>query len=254
MKVVGYRKSSTPIEHLLREDKAAYRAGAGRILRSRGVEAPHPVNTLRSQKRSYIPTLTISALAITGRFHYSPHDMGWRMKLAGVAVVAGGIGVAGLYLRDTARIPAAQDSTTYTETAAFKTSSGQAIQLRVARCDLGTAGHQTILKVYGEVQNLSATEAPKYFYKFVASDGEGRTYRDMTSDEVPGANTFALRAGERHGVSMKFLVEPASLNSYIDLVSIDGAQTNKLIRLKSPQPLDLKLPDGQWQSFKDPRW
>lgn len=176
------------------------------------------------------------------------------MKLAGVAVVAGGTGVAVLYLRDNTRISAAQHTTTYTETAAFKTTSGLAIQLRVARCDLGAAGKQTILKVYGEVRSLASAEAPRHCYQFFAVDGDGRLYRDVSPDEQPGANTFAVRAGERHDVAMKFLLEPATLNSTIDLIVFDGAQTNKLIRLKSPQPLDLTLGDGQWHSFHDPRW
>src|SRR6185503_17487441 len=98
--------------------------------------------------------------------------MGWRMKLAGVAVVAGGIGVAGLYLKDSnVRIPAAQSGSPYTETVAFKLDSGQAIQVRVARCDLGVASRQLILKVYGEVANLAPTDAPSHVYRFFLSDG-----------------------------------------------------------------------------------
>ena len=180
--------------------------------------------------------------------------MGWRMKMAGVAVVAGGIGVGALYLRDNTRIPAAQDSTTYTETAAFKLPSGQAIQLRIVRCDLGTAGRQLIVKVYSEASNLAQAEAPRHEYRFFARDGDGRLYADRVFDETPTANAFSLRAGERRPFTMKFAIEPSALNSSIDLVSIDGAQTNKLVRLKSPQPLDVKLADGEWRAFHDPRW
>ncbi len=175
------------------------------------------------------------------------------MKLAGIAVLAGGIGVAALYVRD-ARIRAAGESdlSTYHETAAIKLDSGQPIQLRITRCDLGATSRQLILKVHGEAVNLGHSEAPRHRYRFFVRDGRGRLYADVGPLEDPGTDTFALRAGGRRQLVLKYLLEPDALLSSLDLAG--GADTNRLVRLKSADPPDWKLGDGAWRAFHGPRW
>src|SRR5262245_50327084 len=105
--------------------------------------------------------------------------MGWRIKTTAVVMVGAAVGVTALYLKDynvTSVGPV--ESSPYTEAAAFKLDSGQPVQVRVSRCDLGMSSRQLILKVYGEIANLGQTEIPRHQYSFPLLDGRGQCRPD----------------------------------------------------------------------------
>lgn len=181
--------------------------------------------------------------------------MGWRTKVAGVVVVGAGIGVTALYFKDYNVTSVGPPATTpYSETVGFKLESGQAVQLRVSRCDLGMTSRQLILKVYGEVVNLGQTEIPRRQYSFALLDGQGHLHADAAATDTPDANTFSLRPGEKREIVTKYLIEPGAVQSSLDLATLQGSQTNRLLRIKSPDSLDLRMVEGEWKAFREARW
>jgi len=180
--------------------------------------------------------------------------MGWRAKTAGVVVIGAGIGVTALYLKDwNVGQVGSEQTAPYNETA-FKLDSGHNVQLRVSRCDLGKTSRQLILKVSGEVVNLSPSEIPRRLYSFALLDGQGRLHADQSPEDSPAANTFPLKPGEKHGFMTKYLLEPGAMQSSLDLAFVAPGATNKLVRVKSPDPFPVTFTEGEWRIFREAKW
>lgn len=177
------------------------------------------------------------------------------MKLTGVAIVGAGIGAAAIYVKDY-RVPAASESeANYASTRVATLESKQPIELSLTRCDLGTTKQRFILKVYGEVKNLGQAEIPRRAYTFDVLDAYGRLYKDESRQESPDLNTYALRPGERRQLVLKYMIEPISVQSWLELAEVKpGGETNKLLRIKSPETLDVKGNDSEWRSYQTARW
>lgn len=182
--------------------------------------------------------------------------MGWRAKVAAVVVLGAGLGGGVLYLTDYKKGPRATvPPSSYVEAVSIKLESGEPIQLRLSRCDLGAAGSRLILKVYGQVTNLGREEVARRQYTFALRDGHDRVYGDEAPVENPDANSFSLRPGESREFVLKFFVEPISFQSALRIVSIkEGGQSSPLLQVKAADPLDLTLRDGEWRAFREPRW
>ena len=181
--------------------------------------------------------------------------MGWRLKLTAVGMVGAAVGVTGLYLKNynvTSVGPPV--STPYTETVGFKLDSGQPVQLRVSRCDLGMTSRQLILKVHGEVINMGQTEVARRTYSFPLLDAQGRLHADHAAQDTPESNSFTLRPGEKHEFATKYLLEPGAVQSSLALAQVDGAHTNKLLQVKSADAFEVQLVEGQWRAFTEARW
>jgi hypothetical protein len=181
--------------------------------------------------------------------------MGWRIKVTAVVMVGAAVGGTALYLKDykvTSVGPA--ESTPYTESAAFKLDSGQPVQVRVSRCDLGVSSRQLILKVYGELTNLGQTEIPRRQFSFPLLDARGQFHRDHAAAQSADANAFSLRPGEKREFVTRYLLEPAALQDSLDLAFMQEMQTNKLVQVKSAAALDANLTEGQWRTFREARW
>lgn len=170
-------------------------------------------------------------------------------------MVGAAVGVTALYLKDyNVTSVGTAESTPYTESAAFKLDSGQPVQIRVSRCDLGMSSRQIILKVYGEIANLGQTEIPRQQYSFPLLDASGQVHRDHAAEQSADANAFSLRPGEKREFVTRYLLEPGALRSSLDLAFVRAAQTNKLLQVKSADALDASLSEGQWRTFREARW
>jgi hypothetical protein len=181
--------------------------------------------------------------------------MGWRARAAGVVAIAGGLGVTALYLKNWNLTSVGPEQTTpYAETVGFKLDSGQPVTVRVARCDLGRTSRQYIVKVHAEVVNVGSFEIPSRLYSFPLLDAQGNLHPDHAAEDMPKSNTFALRPNERREFSTKYLLDPGAVQSSLDLAMVQGTQTNRLLRLKSAEALDLNMTEGQWRTFRAARW
>lgn len=179
-----------------------------------------------------------------------------RGKVVGIVLLGVGLGGTALYLTDyRGGSSTAPPPTSYVEAASIKLETGQPIQLRVTRCDLGGAEGRLILKVYGEVANLGQEEIARRQYSFAVRDGFGRLYADETPAENPDANAFSLSPGEKRAFTFKYMLEPISVRSSLELVALpDGSETNRLLQLKTSEPWEATPREGEWRVFREARW